>query len=42
LRNTRITTATGDKIHTSATAVVGTAPVSYVTGTSTFRKSKYV
>ncbi len=41
LRNKRITTATADKIHTSATAVVATAVVSFVTGTQTFTKNKY-
>lgn len=41
IRNTRITTATADKIHTSATAVAGTAALSYVTGSTTFTKGKY-
>lgn len=41
LRNKRVTTATADKIHTSATGVAGTAAVSFVTGTSTFTKNKY-
>jgi hypothetical protein len=41
-RNTRITTATADTIHTSATAVVAKAPLSYVTGTQTFTRGKYV
>ena len=40
IRNKRITTATADKIHTSATAVAGTAVLSFVTG-GTFTKGKY-
>ena len=40
-RNKRITTATSDKVHTSATAVVGTAALSYVSGTQTFTRGKY-
>lgn len=40
IRNKRITTATADKMHTSATAVAGTAALSYVSGTQTFTKGK--
>ena len=40
IRNKRITTATADLMHTSATAVAGTAALSYVSGTNTFTKGK--
>lgn len=38
-RNKRTTTATGDKIHTSATAVIATAPLSATS--MVFTKNKY-
>jgi hypothetical protein len=41
LRNKRITTSALDTIHTSATAVVATSPLTYVCGTNTFTKSKF-
>ena len=40
-RNKRITTATGDKIHNSASTLIARAALSYVTGTQTFTKAKY-
>lgn len=40
-RNKRVTTSAGDTIYTSATGAVGTAALSYVSGTNTFTKAKY-
>src|SRR5262245_17206788 len=40
-RNKRVTNATGDKVHNSASVVIAKANLSYVSGTSTFTKGKY-